>query len=361
MQWHDAAIKHGLWNFARTALSERPSDCTCSELTTTRALQQRPIWLRVATLAKSPTIDASLRPMIRPVLFAGLAVLLLSCGCRPTSVDSKPSSDADRQVFQVKGVIVELEADGKTLKIKHEDIPGYMGAMTMPFEVKDTNELAGLAAGDSVAFRMIVTDTDGWIEQIRKLNQSTTNVPPKQAAVRLARDVEPLEEGDLLPDYQLINQDGQSISTSQFKGKALAITFLFTRCPFPTYCPLMSRNFAEVQSKLLAKSDGPTNWHLLTISFDPEFDKPEVLKGYAKVYGYDPSCWTFATGELTDVTAIAEQLGLSFWREDSGMISHNLRTAIIDTSGRLQKMYVGNQWTSGELVEEMVKAAVTNR
>jgi protein SCO1/2 len=208
---------------------------------------------------------------------------------------------------------------------------------------------------------MIVTDTDGWIEQIRKLNQSTTNVPPKQAAVRLARDVEPLEEGDLLPDYQLINQDGQSISTSQFKGKALAITFLFTRCPFPTYCPLMSRNFAEVQSKLLAKSDGPTNWHLLTISFDPEFDKPEVLKGYAKVYGYDPSCWTFATGELTDVTAIAEQLGLSFWREDSGMISHNLRTAIIDTSGRLQKMYVGNQWTSGELVEEMVKAAVTNR
>lgn len=304
--------------------------------------------------------DRSLQPMIRNVLFACILALVLCGGIRSFAAAEATASSApatNQQTFEVKGVVVELEADGKTVKIKHEKIPGYMEAMTMPFEVKDTNELTGLAAGDAVAFRMIVTETDGWIDQIKKLNVPVTNAPPTTGPFRLVREVEPLSVGDLLPEYHFINQDGQRISTAQFKGKALAVTFLFTRCPFPTYCPQMSRNFSEVQKKLLAMTSAPTNWHLLTISFDPEFDKPAALKGYAANYGYDPEHWTFVTGELIDITAICEQFDLNFWHDENGLISHNLRTSIIDASGRVQKIYIGNQWTSDEVAQEIVKAA----
>jgi len=232
-----------------------------------------------------------------------------------------------------------------------------MPAMTMPFEVKDTNELAGLAPGDSILFRMLVTDTEGWIDQIRKRDASATNSPPASGPIRLAREVEPLGTGDFLPEYHLTNQFGQAISTAQFKGGVLAVTFLFTRCPFPTFCPLMSTHFAEAQNKLLVASGPLTNWHLLTISFDPEFDKPAVLKAYAERYKCDPAHWDFATGTLIDVTALAEQVGLNFWHDETGNISHNLRTVVIDASGRLRKIFNGNQWSTDELVEEMKKAA----
>jgi len=137
----------------------------------------------------------------------------------------------------------------------------------------------------------------------------------------------------------------------------LAINFLFTRCPFPTFCPLTANNFAEAQKKLSQAANRTTNWHLLTISFDPEFDKPAVLKAYGEHYNYDPTHWTLVTGELTDITAIAEQFGQTFWNDETGSISHNLRTAVVSASGRVQKLIVGNKWTSEELAAELVEAA----
>jgi protein SCO1/2 len=291
----------------------------------------------------------------------GLLLLANACdrqGPQQPGVLVKPASTATNPTsFQVQGVVIELMPDEKTVRIKHEEIPGYMAAMTMPFEVRDTKELAGLEAGDRVAFRMLVTDDDGWIDQIRKLPRPTTNNPPTSGAFRFVRDVEPLNPGDLLPEYRFTNQLGQAIRTTQFRGQVLAITFIFTRCPFPTFCPRTMENFAEAQRKLLARTNGQTNWHLLTLSFDPDFDTPAVLKAYGASYGQDPRHWMLATGALIDVTAIAEQLGLSFWREEGGGISHNLRTAVIDAAGRVQKVLVGNKWTGEELVAEMSKAA----
>lgn len=304
--------------------------------------------------------------MVRLLWITGLAVVAL-CGCGqmlaesiPAAAEPTPSSPArtNQQTFQARGVVVEVEADGKTVRIRHDTIPGYMQSMTMPFEVKDTNELAGLEPGDAVAFRLIVTRTDGWIDQVKKLAGPVADAPPTTGSFRLVRDVEPLKTGDSLPEYHFINEQGRPFSTGQFKGQALAINFLFTRCPFPTFCPLMANNFAETQKKLLARKDAPTNWHLLTISFDPEYDKPEVLKAYARSHGYAPERWTFATGELIDITAITEQLGQQFWHEPEGGISHNLRTAVIDASGRVQTNFVGNKWTTDRLVEEIIKAAL---
>jgi protein SCO1 len=315
------------------------------------------------TLARFAGLDETLT-MHRFVLASGLiATLLAGCGkpSRDVAGTTTPSPTAtNEQVFQVKGQIVSLEPDGRTVKIRHEEIPGYMPAMTMPFEVKTTNDLAGLMAGDTVSFRMIVTDTDGWIENLKRLNATRTNSPPVTGQFRLVRDVEQLATGDALPEYHFVNQDGQKISTSKFRGGPLAINFLFTRCPFPTFCPLMANNFAKAQQQLLAmipQGGTLTNWHLLSISFDPQFDTPSVLKAYAARYNYDPSRWTFATGELIDVTAISEQFGMTFWHDEGGSISHNLRTVVIDAKGLVQTNFIGNEWTADELVAEMVKAA----
>jgi protein SCO1/2 len=175
--------------------------------------------------------------------------------------------------------------------------------------------------------------------------------------VQRVPDVEPLELGDPLPQYYFTNQFDLAITTTQFKGQALAITFLFTRCPFPTFCPKMANQFGEAQQKLLSLSGGPTNWHLLTITFDPDFDKPSVLKSYAESHHYIPEHWTFATGDLTAITAIGEQFGLQFWHDQTGSITHNLRTVVIDRDGRIQKIFKGGDWTSAELCAELVKAA----
>lgn len=289
-----------------------------------------------------------------------LVMMLASCSRRAgdESAAAPPASDpANAQVFQVKGVVVELLPEENSVRIKHEEIPGYMAAMTMAFEVRDPRELAGLAAGDSVAFRLLVTDDDGWIDQVRKLPRATSNAPPTTGAFRLVRDVEPLRVGEVLPEYRFTNQLGRAISTSQFRGRALAITFIFTRCPFPTFCPRMMENFAGAQRQLLALASGPTNWHLLTLSIDPEFDTPAVLQTFGAGYQPDPRHWTLATGALIDITALAEQLGLEFWREPDGSISHNLRTVVVDPMGRVQKIFVGNQWTSNELAVELASAA----
>ena len=301
--------------------------------------------------------------MVRWLLISLLAGLFTITGCdrAPNAsprIGTGSAPSPQPKTFLVKGQVIAVKPKEKSIEIKHEEIPGYMPAMTMPCDVRDTNELSGLQPGDSVSFRMLVTDTEGWIDQIHKLAASpVTNTLPTGGPLRLVREVEPLAVGDPLPEYHFTNQFGQPISTAQFKGNALAITFLFTRCPFPNFCPLMANHFAEAQQMLLAMSNAPTNWQLLTISFDPDFDKPAILKSYAERYKYDPTHSTFATGALIDITALAEQAGLTFWHDETGNISHNLRTVIINASGRVRKIYTGNQWSSSELVQELVSAA----
>ena len=302
-------------------------------------------------------------------LLTSLAVAALACAgasCTGNTVGDRtaaaePSSQTSTQIFSVKGVIRELKPDGRTVVIKHEEIPNYMPAMTMPLEVKDTNELAGVRPGDEVAFRMLVTGKEGWIDQIRKLGSTDAAEPPPRETFRRVRIVEPLEVGDTLPDYPFTNELGQAIHLAQFKGQALGLTFIYTRCPLPNFCPRMSSHFADACKKLSTLSDGPKNWHLLSISFDPEFDTPGVLKNYAKRYERDTNHWSFATGALIDIDAITEQFGLMFPREGKGFtFNHNLRTVVADAQGRVRKVFIGNDWKVDDLVAEMVAAAEAN-
>lgn len=293
---------------------------------------------------------------------AGLACALL--GCRPNDRRTDPagggasSSLSATQIFAVKGVVQELKPDGRTVVIRHEEITNYMPAMTMPFEVRHTNELAGLKPGDTVAFRMLVKEKDGWIDHVTRIGSGPTPAPetPSRETFRRVREVEPLNVGDPMPDYPFTNELGQAIHLTQFKGQALAFTFIYTRCPFPNFCIRMSGNFADTQKKLEARPDAPSNWRLLSISFDPEHDTPEVLRNYGRSYKYDSNHWSFATGALIEIDAVTEQFGLMFPREGVGF-NHNLRTVVLDAQGRIQRIFTGNEWKVDDLVDEIVKAA----
>jgi protein SCO1/2 len=294
------------------------------------------------------------------LLIANIAFVLLLCGCK-REVKNEPPSPPKTQTFEVKGVVREVFPEKKQVKIDHEKIPDYMDAMTMDFDVKNTNELQGLQAGDQIAFRMVVTSDDGWIENIRKTGVQQPIVGNAPFPFRRVREVEPLKVGDVMPNYKFTNELGKAVSLEDFRGKAVGLTFLFTRCPFPTFCPRMAGNLKDAANLLKGESSAPTNWHLLAITIDPEFDTPKVLHAYAKSYGYDHERWSFLTAPEIDITAIAEQFGLQYWRpnpEQPANVSHNLRTAVIDAEGRVQKIIPENKWTPQELADEIKKAAV---
>ena len=163
-----------------------------------------------------------------------------------------------------------------------------------------------------------------------------------------------------LLDYKFTNELGQAVSLSDFPGQALAITFFFTRCPMPEFCPRLSKNFQEASRKLSAGGEGFTNWHFLSITFDPAFDTPSVLKAYAERYQYDPRHWSFLTGPEDKISELARLSGVKA-DPDNGLINHNFRTLIIDSTNHLQKVFPIGGDLSEAIVSEMRKAgAVTN-
>ncbi len=285
-----------------------------------------------------------------------LSAAILLSGCEPKqshTLDSgKPALDFHTNVtaYQVKGMLKEVREGGWKALIAHEDIPGYMEAMTMLLDVKDTNELAGLKPGDQITFRMLVTDTDGWIDHVERTGVTNAPVAAPPPVVK----VEELKTGAVLPDYTITNQLGQAIQLSNFKGCALAFTFIFTRCPFPTFCPRMNNNFAEVQ-KLMSDRQAGTNWHLLSISFDPEFDTPERMAIYSQSYHADPTHWSFATAADETIRKLGGMFGLAYSR-DGALFSHNVRTVVVDVQGRVQTVFNNNEWKPIELADALQTA-----
>lgn len=308
------------------------------------------------------------------VLFSSALLLALLTGCgRESSAPSTAAGDTNPPIsgspnlkfYLVRGELRKVNAEEKTAMIKHEAIPDYMPAMTMPFKVKDPAELQKLQSlqpGDVIWFRLWVSPDESWIDKVAKQVQpgaaapQETNAAPQRESVRVARDVEPLAVGDLMPNYTFTNELGRTVTLSDFKGQALAFTFIFTRCPLPEFCPRMSRNFQEVYQKLSAMQNSPTNWHLLTISFDPHFDTPQVLHTYAQAYQYNPERWNFVTGAMIDIDGITDQFNLIIVKRGEEW-DHKVRTVVVDAAGRIQQIIYGNEWKPDALVEQIVKAA----
>jgi len=249
---------------------------------------------------------------------------------------------------------MELKPDGRTVVIQHEAISNYMAAMTMPFKVKAPEELAGLHRGDEISFQLRVAESESWVEHLVKIG--TVSLPPAATPTPppAGRPNHPLL------DYKFTNELGQAVSLNDFRGQALAITFFYTRCPLPEYCPRLSKNFQAAQQKLEALPEAPANWHLLSISFDPEFDSPAMLKAYGNGYQYDPKHWSFLTGPADKIGELARQAGLSYQYE-AGTFNHDFRTLIIDAAGNLQMVFPTSGDLSDQIVSEIIKAAaVTN-
>jgi len=233
-----------------------------------------------------------------------------------------------------------------------------MPAMTMAFNVRDTNELAGLAAADTVRFVLTTTGDTHWIHGIVKVTGPANAVSPAGAKSAPPNRVPELKPGDALPDSDLVSEDGRPLRFSDFRGKALAFTFFFTRCPLPDYCPRMSNNFAKARELMLAKTGAATNWQFLSVSFDPDFDRPEILSAYANAYrAGNADRWRFAAAPTKTLVELAPQLDLMIRRDPDGGISHNLRTVVLDPQGRIARQLDGNDWTPQQLADALLEAA----
>jgi len=283
-------------------------------------------------------------------LMGTLAVLIVSC--RTPQPSGSAAAHGEPQTFAVNGVVREVNPDGHTVTVKHEAITNYMAAMTMAFHVKDTNELAGLKAGDAITFRLLVTEDKSWIERVTR----TGRLLPVEARVVAAPTNVPGEfRLATIPDFALTNEFGQPLSLHGFQGRAVALTFFFTRCPIPEYCPRLTKNFQGAIERLKALPDGPTNFHFLSISFDP-VDTPVLLRSYARQYKYDSNHWSFVTGNNGQIQELARGFGVGLTKEGS-VYSHNFSTVIFDAAGRLQNMWpIGGDMTD-QIVAEINKAA----
>jgi protein SCO1/2 len=306
-------------------------------------------------------------PLLAALGAVGLFLSLTACrsGATPgtgvaggAGAVAETTTPAGVKVFMVRGVVREIRPGGREVVIRHETIPGYMAAMTMPFTVKDPEELAEVGPGDTVQFRLTVTEEDGWIDQVRVLQRAEPEDPrPVVPEVRVVRQVDELEVGDELPDYPLVTESRRRIRLNEFRGRALGLTFIYTRCPYPTFCPRQTRQFVEAAERLKARLPGPpARWHLLAISFDPAHDTPAVLRRYARQYGADLERLNFCTGEVIDLDAITEQFGMIVARDGEGF-SHNVRTVVVGADGRIRRIFIGNEWTVDDFVAEMLKAA----
>jgi protein SCO1 len=289
----------------------------------------------------------------------GLFVSVLGCGLLISSgaksAGGSDTGETNSHVFMVQGVVRGINPDIPTITISHKAISNYMDAMTMPFKLKDSKELNGLHPGDEVSFRLHVTKTESWVDRVARIGTVRLS-GNKKSSVQPA----PTHGKNPLWYYKFTNELGQAVSLSDFHGQALAITFIYTRCPLPDYCPRLSRNFQEASQKLEALRDAPTNWHFLSISFDPQFDTPEVLKAYGESYQYDPAHWSFLTGPPDKIAEIA-RLSDVHYEFQNGLISHNFRTLIVDRNGHLQTVFPVSGDLSDSIVTEIIKAAaVTN-
>jgi protein SCO1/2 len=290
---------------------------------------------------------------MKHLIFSFVLLLIVMAGGK---LEAAPdASQVGARSYDARGVVREIAADLYSVTIQHAAIAGYMSAMTMEFPVKDTNELKGIAPSDEITFKLVVSATDDWVENIHFVAHRDENMVNNTDPFHIPSPE--LKPGDLLPDYEFASENGGKIRLSDFRGQAVAFTFFFTSCPLPDYCPRMSRNFFETRKLILALTNAPNNWQLLSISFDPGFDTPEMLTGYASVYrGVDTNRWLFAVASTNTLAGLAPRLDLMVMRNSLG-VTHNLRTVVLDPQGRIFREFDDNQWTPQELADAIVRAA----
>jgi protein SCO1/2 len=253
--------------------------------------------------------------------------------------------------YTLRGQILAVDRGRGEITIKHEDIRGFMPGMTMPFKVRDARLLEGREAGDLVEATLVVEDANAYLSSVERTGRAElTAAPPPRVDV--------LEPGQRVPDVRLTDEAGTTRALSQRRGRIVVVTFTYTRCPMPDFCPRMDQQFKKVQSEILADTGMRDRVALLSVSFDPTFDTPQVLAAHAQRAGADPRVWHFVTGERDAIADFASRFGIAIIREGSNAadITHNLRTAVIASDGTLLTILNGNDWTPAELMRALRQA-----
>lgn len=270
-----------------------------------------------------------------------------------TSITGCRNSTANQKKYELKGKVVAVEPDKHLVTIAHEEVKDFMPAMTMPFTVPSDADLQILAPEDEVSAILVIDGSQSWLENL-VIRKQSTNAAAAPGVVEAA-------PGDEVPDYGLVNQNGKPIKLHDYRGKTLLLTFIYTRCPVPEYCTLMSNNFAAIDKQLQQQPAIYDKTHLLSISIDPEYDTPQVLRSYGAAHteryqNETFSHWEFASGTKDQVKGVAQFFGLRYYA-GSEQIVHSLKTVIVGPDGKVAKVYSGNEWKPDEVVQEMIGLA----
>ncbi len=308
--------------------------------------QSERLLVAISSLAQATRTSSLNSVMQQAGLFVYLRFIVWALGL--TTACGERTDGVTR--YEASGVLKEFDASHHQATIAHEEIPDYMPAMTMSFDVSDPAELEGLKPGARLAFQLCLTGDRAWIERIKQ-TAPVSELPfaPAESDAKLE-----LNMGDPLPDIVLVNQSNELIHLRDFRGRVLALTFIYTGCPLPTYCLLMNRHFQSAQS-LLARLGLSESCHFLSVTLDTKHDTPAVLAAYATAHQADLRRWTFVTAEEKALHQLGDAIGLEF-RLTDGSINHNLRTVVLDRSGRIRHIFRGNTWTPQELAAEIRSA-----
>lgn len=257
--------------------------------------------------------------------------------------------------YELKGKVVAVDKDKRLVTVAHGDIKGYMPGMVMPFQIKEDWPFEVLGPGDQITATLVVDGASSWLEDVTVTQEST------DTSTKSADGLGEAKAGDQVPQFDLINQAGKRIRIGDYGGQALALTFIYTRCPIPEYCTLMSNNFAEIDLQLQKQPELYQKTHLLSISIDPEYDQPAVLRSYGAAHTGKYSDekfdhWEFASGNADQIKGIAQFFGMRYYHDtQSGeeQIIHSLRTAVIAPDGKVFKVYRGNAWKPDEIMSDL--------
>jgi len=283
-----------------------------------------------------------------------LGSVLLGASACTDQEETAEQPPPENTVYQVRGIVRGVDPKIGSLSIHHEEIPGYMPSMVMPFNLRNPEMAASYTPGQAVAFDFVVTEDDSWITNIRELDPAESPGLPATRGGAVAPSAGPrLDEGDAVPDFRLVRQNGTGFDRDDLGGQPTVLTFIFTRCPVPNYCPLMSRQFAELQEAI--KQDPELGGvQLVSVTIDPEFDTPEVLAEYAEQFGADAEVWTFLTGQPAQIDRLAGAFAVHR-KPEGGSITHSLTTALIDRSGVVRKIWRGNFWKPDDVLGALRK------
>src|SRR5271163_1083882 len=279
------------------------------------------------------------------------AAMALNAGCKSAAPDASSTAQPQGKQYPVKGKVVSTDAARGEVMLDAEAIPGFMGAMTMPYKLRTPNIISEFHPGDQITATLYVTDESDLLDQIVITGTAQPDYkPPIQYHVPAA--------GDVVPDFKFLNQSGKHISFGDFKGKVLLVTFVYTRCPLPDYCVRMSKNFAAIDKALAADPALYAKTHLLTLSFDPDYDTPAVLRSYGGAYTgkYTQESfthWDFAAPSKADLESVDKFFDVGVTPEKDHTITHSLSTVVIGPDGKVFTWYPTNDWTTDQVLADV--------